>query len=318
MDRRAAVGRGFELVAERRAQRRLEARLDGQRVEQRRPQRIGRRLQRRGNACLLGAQLGEPRVDLLQALGGGGMARLGGLAIGRAGALQLDALGLGLGHRLARGVGLVALGLAGGVDRLLALLARLVESAAGGVARGLDLGERRQAGKLALDLALLAGDFLAARGEPAQALLQLGDLAADAVAQRLVVGDLAGQPVVLALGRMGLGLRRIARLGRGGGAILLAHPLLLQPGALAVELGGRRLGVALAAALAGKIRLGLLQAGLGLLLGLGDALGFGGQRIVRHAQPLQARPPRRPRRCAAAAARWRPRPAPWWQGRPGA
>ena len=57
--------------------------------------------------------------------------------------------------------------------------------------------------------------------------------------------------------------------------------------ALAVELGGRRLGVALAAALADKILLGLLQAGLGLLLGLGDALGFGGQRIVRHAQPLQ-------------------------------
>ena len=66
MDRRAAIGRGFELVAERRAQRLLEARLDGQRIEQRRPQRIGRRLQRRGNACFLGAQLGEPRIGLLQ------------------------------------------------------------------------------------------------------------------------------------------------------------------------------------------------------------------------------------------------------------
>ena len=131
VDRRAAVGRGFELVAERSAQRRLEARLDGERIEQRRPQRIGRRLQRRGNACLLGAQLGEPRIDLLQALGGGGVARLGGRAIGGAGALQVDALGLGLGHRLARGVGFVALGLAGGVDRLLTLLARLVESGCG-------------------------------------------------------------------------------------------------------------------------------------------------------------------------------------------
>ncbi len=86
---------------------------------------------------------------------------------------------------------------------------------------------------------------------------------------------------------MGPGLRGIARLGRGGGTILLAHPLLLQPGALAVELGGRGLGVALAAALARQIRLGLLQAGPGFLLGLGDALGFGGQRIVRHPQPLQ-------------------------------
>jgi hypothetical protein len=66
VDRRAAIRRGFEILAERRAQRLLEARLDGQRVEQRRPQRIGRRLQRRGDARLLGPQLGQPRVDLLQ------------------------------------------------------------------------------------------------------------------------------------------------------------------------------------------------------------------------------------------------------------
>ena len=164
MDRRAAIGRGFQLLAERRAQRLLEARLDGQRIEQRRPQRIGRRLQRRGDTRFLGAQLGEPGIDLLQQLAGGGMARLGGLPLGGAGPLHLDALGFGLGDGLARSVGLVALG-----------LARRHRSTAGpdgapppGAARaasqrGLDLGQRRQARQLALDLALLAGDFLAPR-----------------------------------------------------------------------------------------------------------------------------------------------------------
>ena len=85
VDRRAAIGRGFEILAERRAQRLLEARLDGQRIEQRRPQRVGGRLQRGGDARFLGAQLGQPRIGLLQQLVGGGMARLGGLALGRAG-----------------------------------------------------------------------------------------------------------------------------------------------------------------------------------------------------------------------------------------
>ena len=52
VDRRPAIGRGFQLLAERRAQGLLEARIDGQRIEQRRPQRIGGRLQRRGDARL--------------------------------------------------------------------------------------------------------------------------------------------------------------------------------------------------------------------------------------------------------------------------
>ena len=80
------------------------SRLDGEGIEERRPQRIGCRLQRGGDTCLLGTQLGEPGVDLLQALGRGGMACLGGLAFGRAGALRLDALGVGLGYRLACGL----------------------------------------------------------------------------------------------------------------------------------------------------------------------------------------------------------------------
>ncbi len=68
------------------------------------------------------------------------MARLGGLALGRAGALGLDALGVSLGHRLACGVGFVAFGLARGIDRLLTLLARLLERGTRGVERGFDLG----------------------------------------------------------------------------------------------------------------------------------------------------------------------------------
>ena len=72
MGRRTAIRRGFEILAERRAERLLEARRDGHRIEQRRPQRTGRRLQRRGDACLLGPQLGEPRIGLLQQLVGGG------------------------------------------------------------------------------------------------------------------------------------------------------------------------------------------------------------------------------------------------------
>src|SRR6185312_16132890 len=107
--------------------------------------------------------------------------------------------------------------------------------------------------QLVLDLALLAGHLVAPRAKTAQAFLQLGDLAADAAAQRLIVGDLAGQPIMLAFGGAGRGLRLVARLLGGGGAILLAHPLLLQPRALAVEIGDRGLGIALAAAFAVEI-----------------------------------------------------------------
>ncbi len=217
------------------------------------------------------------------------MARLGSLPFGGTGVFHVDALGFGLGHGLARGVRFVTLGLAGRLDRLMTLLARRLEGGAGGVEGGLDLRQRRQAGKLGFDLALLGGDFLAACRKPAQPLLQLGDLAAHALAQRFVIGDLAGQPIMLGLGGAGLGQGCIARLLRGGSAILFAHPFLLEPGALAVEVGDRCLGVALAAALAREVRIGLLQAGFGFVLGLGDALGFGGQRIVRHAQALQRR-----------------------------
>src|SRR5476651_2254707 len=184
-------------------------------------------------------------------------------------------------------LGGLALGLAGGFDRLLALAARLLESGAGRFERGLDLGQCRQARKLGLDGTLLRGDLLAANAEAAQAILQFGDLAAHAVAQRLVVGDLARQAIVFGLGRDRGPVRLVARLLGGGGALVLAHAILLELDPLGVEIGDRGIGVALAALLTCKIGLGLPQTRLGILLGGGDTLGLGRERIVRRAQALQ-------------------------------
>src|SRR5476651_233479 len=185
-------------------------------------------------------------------------------------------------------LGGLALGLAGGFDRLLALAARLLESGAGRFERGLDLGQCRQARKLGLDGTLLRGDLLAANAEAAQAILQFGDLAAHAVAQRLVVGDLARQAIVFGLGRDRGLVRRVARLLGGGGAIVLAHAILLELRALGVEIGDGG-GVALAALFSREIGPGLLQTRPGVLLGGGNTLGLGGERIVRRAQALQGR-----------------------------
>ncbi len=71
-------------------------------------------------------------------------------------------------------VGLVALGLAGGFDRFLALVPCFFESHAGSFESFLDLGQRRQVRQLVLDLLLLRGDLVAAHGQAAQAILQLG------------------------------------------------------------------------------------------------------------------------------------------------
>ncbi len=165
----------------------------------------------------------------------------------------------------------------------------LLKRGAGGLERRLDVGQCRQPRQLAFDLALQRGHFLAAHGQPTQPLFQLGDLAGRTVAQRLVVGDLAGQAVVLAFGGNGRGMGGIARLLGLGSALILADALLFEPRALAGKLGDGRLGVALAAALAHQVLLGLLQAGLGFALGGGDSLGLGAQRIVRHAQALKRR-----------------------------
>jgi hypothetical protein len=175
------------------------------------------------------------------------MARLGGLALGGARLLHVDALGSRPGDGLARGVRFVALGLARLLDRFLALRRASPRPAGGSSAASTSAAPAGSAARL--DLALLAGDSPRARLEPAQALLQLGDLAADAVAQRLVVGDLAGQAVVLGLGRRRRPARRRAPA-RPRRRVVLADPLLLEPGALAVEIGDRGLGIALAAALA--------------------------------------------------------------------
>jgi hypothetical protein len=92
---------------------------------------------------------------------------------------------------------------------------------------------------------------------------------------------------VLGLSGASLGLGGIAGRGRRGGALILTYLLLLEPPALAVELGDGRLGIGHAAMLALEIRLGLSETGVGFLLGLGHTLGLGGERIVRHAQALE-------------------------------
>ena len=285
--RRPAIGRGFQFVAERGAERLFQAGLDREGVEQRRPERVGGRLQRGGDARFLGPQLGQARVGLLHDLDRGRVARLGSLALGRTGALHVDALGFRLGHGQTCRVRFVARCLARALDCLLPLAPRLLEGCPRRFERGLDLVQRRQTGEFRLDLPLLGRHLVATDGHAAQPALQLGQLAAHALAQRLVVGDLSRQAVVFLFRRGRVGLGGIARLSGGGGTILLAHLLLLQPAALGVEIGDRRLRVALAAAFTCEIRVGLLQAGLGLELGLRHALGFGGQRIVRHAQALQ-------------------------------
>ena len=105
--------------------------------------------------------------------------------------------------------------------------------------------------------------------------------------KRLVVGDLAGQPIVLGL------RRRACRPGRHRGSRPPRRRARPRPPAPApAARAGRRdrrwpSRRPLAAMLALEIGLGLRQPRAGFLLRLGDALGFGGQRIVRHPQALQ-------------------------------
>ena len=250
---------------------------------------FGRRLQRRGNARFLGAQLGQPRVGLLQFLRRSAVGGFGGLAVAGAGAFEIHALSLRLGDGFSRSVGLVALRPARRLDRTEALATGLFECRACGIERRFDLAQRRQAGQLAFDLALQGSHFLATHGEPTQPLFQLGDLARRAVAQRFVVGDLAGQAIVLGFGRDGRRIRRIARLLGLGGALLLADLLLFQSRALSRQLGDGGLGVALAAALARQVLLQSAAGGSRPRAGRGDALGLGAERIVRDAQALKRR-----------------------------
>ena len=89
------------------------------------------------------------------------------------------------------------------------------------------------------------------------------------------------------LGRGGIGLGGVAGGTGRRGAILFADLFLLEAATLAVEIGCRCLGIALAATFALEVGIGLAQPGFGLLLGLCHALGFGSQCIVRHAQTLK-------------------------------
>ena len=196
--------------------------------------------------------------------------------------------------------------------------ARLFQRSAGGFEFGLDLRQRRQVREFGFELVLLRQHFVTARRQAAQAVLQFGDFARHALAQRLVVGDLAGQLVVLGLGGVRLGARLVARLLGGLGPLLFAHALLFEAAALGFEIANGGFGVVLAALLAREILHGLLQAGFRLQLGRRRRAR---PRRSAHRAPragAAARRQRPPRRCAAAAAPSRPRPAPWWRGRPGA
>ena len=286
--RRTAIGRGFELLAERRAQRLLETGLDRQRIEQRRPQRIGGRLQRRGDARFLGAQLGELGVALLQRLGGSRMARFGSLTLGGARLLHLDALGLGLGHGLAGGFELVALGLAGGLDRLLALAARFLERGTGGFERGLDLRQRRQARQARSRSRAAARRF--PRGAPSRRRRR----SCSSAISRLTLLRSASSSAIWRVRRSCSPSAATVASCASSRACWAAAARSSSPTrscssviALGVEIGDGGIGVALAALLARQIGLGLLQALLGVLLGGGDALGFGAERIVRRAQALE-------------------------------
>ena len=290
MDRRAAIGRGFEILAERRAERLLEARLDGHRIEQRRPERIGRRLQRRGDTCLLGAQLGQPRVGLLQQLVGGGIARLGAPAVGGARLLHLDPLGLGPGDGLARGIRLVALG-----------LARLPRSTPTPWWRASSRPGARPRARPRPPAS--AGRFASS---PSIWRCWSATSARRTSSRRSRSCSSAISRLTLLRSASSSAIWRVRRSCSPSAATVVAscassraclrprrarprRPAPARAGALGIEIGDRGLGVALAAALAGKVALGLLQAGLGLLLRRGDPLGLGGQRIVRHAQALQRR-----------------------------
>ena len=193
----------------------------------------------------LGAQLGEPRVDLLQRLVGRGMARLGGLALGGAGALHLDALGLGLGDgrharrriRSARPRGRrrSTPGPCGGPPRRPRAPAASAASTSGSAGR-LDssastccccavTSSRRAASRRRRSRSSAISRLTLSRSASSSAIWRVRRSCSVSAAQRLGLGGVAGR-------------------GRVGGALVLAHPLLLEPLALAVEIGDGRLGVA--------------------------------------------------------------------------
>ncbi len=218
------------------------------------------------------------------------MARLGGETLAGARMLHLDAIGFGPGDRLARGVRLVALGLAGRLDGPLALAACLVERGAGRIERGLDLRQAPAGSSSSLSTARCCVAISSRR------TLRRRRRSCSSAISRLMLLRSASSSAIWRVSRScsvsaadrGL-VRFVARLLGGGGAIVFADAILLELDPLGIEIGDGGIGIALAALLAREIALGLLQAGLGVLLGGGNALGFGVERIVRRAQALQGR-----------------------------
>ena len=261
---------------------------DGHRVEQRRPQRAGGRLQRRGDARLLGAQLGQPRIGLLQQLVGGGdssprrrRARPRAPAPSRC---DRPRRGRPPGARPP---------IRSARPRAPARSPRRPD------ARPLPRRDARLRAPPSTSASAGRFDSSASiwRCWPATSSRRISSRrrrSCSSAISRLTLSRSASSSAIWRVRRScsasaaTVAACASSRASRGRvGALVLADPLLFEPGALGIEIGDRGLGIALAAALAAEVAFGLVQPGLGLLLRRGDALGFGRQRIVRDAQALQ-------------------------------
>jgi hypothetical protein len=253
VDRRGAVGRGGQVVAQGRAQGRLVAGLDRDGVYQGRPQLAVASLQQGGKRGDLGLQLAMARLGRLQAVPGGG-----GLSPGL-GLLGVRCLDLGADPLQVR----------------LRALHRLLGRPDGGLAhplRRLPVPERRQ----------LGGPV----GEPLQPFGELGDPPLQGRAAGFVSGDRLGQlghrRFILSHGGFRLGAGPIGTLQDSGLALgrrLQVTPFLVKalPGV------GRVLGLGLSA---GAIAVGLRQTLLGLGARGGDLGLFPVQIVPIHQQAL--------------------------------
>jgi hypothetical protein len=252
--RRAGIGRGGEVLAERRAERGLVAGIDRQGVDQRRPE--------------VGAAVGEDR---------GQRRRLGGQAVvARLRRLQrLARRGLGGGRRDPRLLGLGGGGLGGG------------EGLLGRRGGGLRLDQGGIVGRGGGGAAMLGLDLDQPAAEPLQPGLQLAQPAQQGGAAGLGGGEIVGLggESLLAGGDVGVGGGdRGGRLGGGAGLRRGGSGELgLLGGEPLVGLGG----VGRPGALAHRVAVDLRQALAGVALGGGDALLLLLQRVAGQRQALQ-------------------------------
>ena len=276
--RRAGVGRGGQVVAERGAERGLVAGVDGDRIDQRRPQLGIGGGEQAGQGVRLGGDPGAGRLRGLEAfahLAFGGDRRQPGL------------LGLG---RLALGALQGRLGLVGGAARRQHL--------------EIGVGLFRQPGAFGRDLR-------AARLEALDPRLELADAPGQRRRPRLVGGDLLGQLTEFALVAVDGGLRlgrdpggvgdRLGLAGGGGGQFLglaveplvgrrrvggerrFARPVAVDLGEARAHVGERRLDPLL------LLVERAARDGVALQLGRGFGLGLAQGRQLRHRLALRGR-----------------------------